>query len=98
MIITQNLYAPSKFGVTIRRNFNYYCLFSSFGDSSCITQLGRTFFGGRVLQEAFSLMSNNKEKWNSYILLDDHPNTPFPENCRLRSNIFDMDFPEFFIN
>ena len=30
IIISQNLYAPSKFGLTIRRNFNYFLFFFEF--------------------------------------------------------------------
>ena len=72
--------------------------FSSFGDASSIANLGRTFFRGPILQEAFKMLSNNKEdRWTQYILLDDHPLTPFPENCRVRSNIFDLIAPDFFL-
>ena len=98
IFINQNLYQNSRFGLSIRRNMSYFTLFSTFGDNNNVKNLGRTFFSDNTLQKSFKMLAkNNKESYKNYLFLDCHHKSIFPHSMRLRSNIFDSDYPFFFV-
>ena len=98
IFITQNLYQTSRFGLSIRRNISYFTLFSTFGDYSNVKSLGRTFFSDNTLQKSFKMLAkSNKEFYKNYLFLDCHHKSIFPHSMRLRSNIFDLKYPQFFV-
>ena len=98
IIITQNMFQSSKFGVTIRKNCDYFVLFGSFGDALNIRHLNQAFFDEKKLQKAFQLLSNtSKKRYLVYILIDKHSRSPFPDTLRLRNDIFNSAYPIFFL-
>lgn len=98
--ITQNMFQNSRYGLTIRRQMTYYIIFNSFGDTALISNLNRMFYQtkGNILHQSFSLLANyEKNPFKQYILLDCHQRSPFPRSLKLRTNIFDLKEPYFFV-
>ena len=87
--------------VTIRRQQNYHLFFCGWGDNTLISNLNRMFYSGgkgNTLKEAFKILSKTvKNPYECYLLLDNHPNSPFKSSMKLRSNIFDKENPYFLV-
>ena len=79
---------------------DYFIVFSSFGDSLNIRHLNSAFFDGneKKLQKCFDLLSKSyKERFKVYILIDISNKSPFPDQLRIRSDIFNYSYPVFFL-
>ena len=50
IFITQNLFESGKHGVTIRKNTDYFVVFSGFGDSLNVRTINHAFFDSKRLQ------------------------------------------------
>ena len=84
--------------VTIRRQQNYHLFFCGWGDNTLISNLNKMFYSGKgnILMEAIKILSKTvKNPYDCYLLLDTHPNSPFKSSMRLRTNIFDKEYPYF---
>ena len=75
--------------------------FCGWGDNTLISNLNRMFYSGgkgNTLKEAFKILSKTvKNPYECYLLLDNHPNSPFKSSMKLRSNIFDKENPYFLV-
>ena len=86
--------------MTIRRQQTYDIFFNAFGDIALIANLNRMFYQGKgnILQQCFSLLANlQKNNYEQYLFMDCDPRSNFPKSMRLRTNIFDINEPYFFM-
>ena len=94
IMTTQNIYdSNGSFGTTIKRQFNYFCLFWSYGDKTYLHTFSRQIFPSHPLKliQCFELLMQDMEHekhWQNYLLVDANPASPMASNLRIRTNVF----------
>ena len=99
IVISQNPYSQSRFGVTIRRQMSYIICFPSKMDKHPIISLGRQICPSKpnwILKCLDILSEEEEDPTKIYILLDCHTSSRLNKALQARTNIFD-DHPYFFV-
>lgn len=92
IIISQNPYQTSRYGVTLRRQQNYIVAFSSEIDKQPLLSLGRQlrpqdpYFVLHCLQELSKVEDSSSYR---YVFIDCHNSSKISKALKVRSNIFD---------
>lgn len=79
IVLTQNIFAPAKHSLTLKRNTQYFIIFHT-QFSSIIKNLSSELYGSKILIDAMKqLCSIEPDPHKRYLLLDLHPKSELPE-------------------
>ena len=100
MIVTsQNIFESARYALTVRRQFQYYCVYFPSSERQMLMTLGRTLYPSNpsIFMNCFrQLFHYIKNPHDQYLLIDVNAKSKLPLSLRIRTNFFSEE-PYFFI-
>ena len=80
IVLTQNIFAPAKHSLTLKRNTQYFIIFHT-QFSSIMKNMSSELYGSKILIDAMKqLCQIETDPHHRYLLLDLHPKSALPES------------------